>query len=1105
MSTDADVAPLPTPHAPGFLPDTPLEGSTTVSGAGAGFRGDEGILEQPGRELSTNDTKAALGGALLGSAVGLVLGGPVGAVLGGGLGGLGSLENEGLKAKLRDDDTATTSNSTHTTVDNSVQGLKQPLHVDSDARQPIDLGKTPALKEVEQAQGSDAARELAHGGLLAGASGAIVADRELEEPATIPTTNTSSAANDLAQPTRDLSLDEREQPLGQAARPIDEGPKVEEHQQEGLDDKSKIALGAGAGLAAGGLGGAAFASSRNKDVTPASSPTPGKPNLAEPSSSYTAPAIPSTFNPYPQEAIQPQPITQTQPAVPPQPTVQRAAGTSESAAAPLASSNLDQSQLSQLHTADKGAEQRNDLKSDDLKSDDHNRGAEAAAGAALGAAGAVGAVEAVRAAGSSKDDVDMSSANNLDPAAALAAQLGGKASRLMESTLGLQADKCVPTQQHVSSGGLQNASVTDGSTEHHPALEPSSADEPPVDDPVVEALATKGFDAQRAIVPQDPSFTSNETLKIDPQDLRDSTATGVVPGFSQPANGPHSTAFDDFAHLSQPTAANQQAGAGTVPTTTEATAGDPQLQIESHHGRDAALLGGGALAGAVGGTGLAAAYAAEHGQIATGGGTVLAPGASETAPGAAAPVQPQGTEPFPQQDQSRSSVSPAAMAAAVPAGAVAGAGVYGLASRRNEGPAGNNQQKVFPTGSGFAGTSTPTSTRAVRGSPTPPTSSGVFGSESSQRQSPAANYATSSPDRGFVAGPTAPLDGRPSYDNNEGHSASEFHLHPDNQDEHQSGKDRAAALVAAAGLSPVEKSPHMKIQTRKDPEGHKRLHKKSLGDPLAAGGSGESGEDSGRDSLDSRSERRDHNSAVPVAAAAGLGTAAAGAGGAHVLHRRHHDDQGPHDRESATHGGVRDHEGQNMWNQSVAHVVDDETVHRGGHRPELVGDADSSSRRSSVMDRVVGVPDPSYEAHGSHSPKWQHHGKVIVDESGHKKLHRHRRGSSAAGEEHEKSSGGLFSRFSGRRGSKSSHKSEHSAGSTGHAQQGAAAAVGAAGAAGAPHHPRHSTEHARHASSPSSPRMEPGEARISSEIPPVPGVTVPFDESEMSGGALGRP
>lgn len=141
---------LPTPHAPGFFPETP---------AFDAYAQNEGPLEKAGRDIPVNQDKA-LGGALLGAGVGALLGGPIGALVGGGVAGLAGLEEQGLHAKF---------------------------------------GKSPAQQQVEATEHKTAAalkespaqRMLAEDGgsqqeslsaLLAGGAGAHTLDREVDEP-----------------------------------------------------------------------------------------------------------------------------------------------------------------------------------------------------------------------------------------------------------------------------------------------------------------------------------------------------------------------------------------------------------------------------------------------------------------------------------------------------------------------------------------------------------------------------------------------------------------------------------------------------------------------------------------------------------------------------------------------------------------------------------------------------------------------------------------------------------------------------------------------------------------------------------------------------------
>ncbi|KAM0788169.1 hypothetical protein ACM66B_001331 [Microbotryomycetes sp. NB124-2] len=1067
--------PLPTPHAPGFLPETPSGESTT--------KYSEGVLEQAGRDLdldkslSPEEHKSTLSGALLGAGVGLVLGGPVGAVVGGSLGGLGSLENLGLKAKLRNDDTTTTSTSSELASRTQEPILTGQQHDNVTEHDKVDLGVTPAQRELERARGPGATNDLA-AAALAGAAGAHVADHELEEPSSSsPATADAPMTATTQQPTQTQAgfTDTDHLTKSTAALGLNNDQKHEAEEDTGLSTNQKLALGAGAGLAAGGIGGAALAShSDQQTADPAPFAThSGPPQLAQPVGAT------SSANPLPQEPMQPQPaMTRAQPEPQRLHDYTQPAAFATSSAQPAhdaaATSTAPSSQQAQSSTARADiqpvdAQRTNES---DEQRDNHRKEAETAAGAALGAAGVVGGVEAVKAAGSSRDDVDFSGSKNVDPAAALAAQLAGK--------------------DHVSPAAFEHNPQNDTSPQL-PSLDRRATEDDRglADDEVVEALATKGFDAQRVILPENTNSSSlssasrpGETLKIDPKELHNTTAVGVVPGFdNQSGTGTHSTAFDDFAHLSQQPSSSSETAIGSVGE-------DDLTHQDGHRARDAAILG---LGGAAAGTGLAAAYAAEHGHPAAG--TMGAPmlTGSETAPGAAAPVAPTLDE---QRTSADSSHTTPAAAAAMGGGALAGAGAYGLASHAGQSsgdggqsfsqgdqfgggqvlpqqqqqqpaPATPLQDRSYLTQSA-SGASAPSSIRAVQG--TPPNQTSV------ERQ-----------EEGFSAATTAPVVGQTRYD---GHVDDDrTSLDRDVRDDVNDDEN-----LAAGSLFPVEKSPHLKIQSRKDPDGHRKLHKKSLGDPLMTSGSAASGEGDSSDSGSRKSGGHHHG------AGAALVGAGAGAGAAGALHRQ----RGVQDETTAataTAGQTGNHEGQRMWRNSVSHVVDDETAHRGGHRPELVGHEDASSattdhRRSSIIDRVSGVPDPT-----SPTPHLERGGKVLVDESGHKKLHRrHHRDSSNGGgsfDDNDKSSsggGGFFSRL--RRGSKSSHKSDHSA------SGGVTAATGGA----VPRSPRiggndgdnvagrHSTEIQK------SPRLEPEEARISSEIPPVPGVTVPFEEAELQQG-----
>ncbi|KAI5479671.1 hypothetical protein MNV49_003181 [Pseudohyphozyma bogoriensis] len=96
----------------------------------------------------------------------------------------------------------------------------------------------------------------------------------------------------------------------------------------------------------------------------------------------------------------------------------------------------------------------------------------------------------------------------------------------------------------------------------------------------------------------------------------------------------------------------------------------------------------------------------------------------------------------------------------------------------------------------------------------------------------------------------------------------------------------------------IIKSPHMKIATRKDSIGHNRLAKESL-------------------SRNSTLKRTGAAGASPVSPAIGSDRSASPASGSPNT---------DHERTA----------GEDIWNSSVANVVNEETAHRGGHRPALM-------------------------------------------------------------------------------------------------------------------------------------------------------------------------
>ena len=104
-----------------------------------------------------------------------------------------------------------------------------------------------------------------------------------------------------------------------------------------------------------------------------------------------------------------------------------------------------------------------------------------------------------------------------------------------------------------------------------------------------------------------------------------------------------------------------------------------------------------------------------------------------------------------------------------------------------------------------------------------------------------------------------------------------------------------------------------------------------------------------------------------------------------------------------------------MWDHSVANVVNDETAHRHGHRPQLVSIA-SEDRRDSVLDRFAGVPDPTQR---SRSPRSQAIPPVAGEHQG-QVSNKLRRRSSLAREEKS----GVFARMFGHKKTASNGGSE---------------------------------------------------------------------------------
>ncbi|GAA5835802.1 hypothetical protein JCM11251_007430 [Rhodosporidiobolus azoricus] len=330
----------------------------------------------------------------------------------------------------------------------------------------------------------------------------------------------------------------------------------------------------------------------------------------------------------------------------------------------------------------------------------------------------------------------------------------------------------------------------------------------PRDDP---ALGTNPLDAQRAFPPiphfnRDAALNSTDEPIIDPS--VDGTSSSSTPkvldpkalAASSPATSPEQAGFtnvpkdgaltgamQDFAHLSQPSSIAEEkavAEAETLPAVAGVGAVvEPVETVEKREYEEGTGHGGLPLAAGAAGTGLAAGAV---------GGAVL----SHDYAGSSAPTPLSSTSTAPP-------VPHVAADQALPAGAVATPLVAATAAQQ---PASQVVQPVAtpvsrfteqthatPTRTNVSGYDTPSSTRAVKGTPAASTTPNSSVHTATAGSSPA------------------------------------------------SGSSDLPAVAAAAGVSPselanvalvdagvIERSKHMKIQTTRDEEGHKRLHRKSL-------------------------------------------------------------------------------------------------------------------------------------------------------------------------------------------------------------------------------------------------------------------------------------
>lgn len=427
----------------------------------------------------------------------------------------------------------------------------------------------------------------------------------------------------------------------------------------------------------------------------------------------------------------------------------------------------------------------------------------------------------------------------------------------------------------------------------------------------------------------DDSNKTPESNRIEPEALAATAAVASVPGFVHSNN--ESSAFQDFAHLSQPEGSPSTSALAT-PSGSEATTPAAVVAEDDPHSFNKGAVAAGVGAGAVGG-GLAAHYVAQHEGQATPPPTSSLGAAGTPTAGESAGALPHSPKHLNLREQ------------------------LGIGAGNDNAP------------------STPSSTRAIKGSPTHTgaTTPASF-SQGGEYTPPMSEQAA------FVATPYAAQ--QDYYAGTKDHQQT---FSPTRQPEEQSSYDAQEQYQQQEEqqqhYNPVERSPHMKIATRKDSIGHKRLHKKSLGDPTTQ-----------------QQPPQQQPARSPV-----LAGAAGGEFGAHSPART---------GSPLGSGSPRATEGEGIWNGAVANVssypfaergllqadalplaraqvVNDETVHRGGHRPALVT-IDSEDRRDHVMDRMVGVsgafrlilarafgprlPSPSSAdpAHSTHAPASAH-------------------------------------------------------------------------------------------------------------------------------------
>lgn len=314
--------------------------------------------------------------------------------------------------------------------------------------------------------------------------------------------------------------------------------------------------------------------------------------------------------------------------------------------------------------------------------------------------------------------------------------------------------------------------------------------------------------------------------KISPEALAATAAVGAVPGFVHA--DPSSTAFQDFAHLSQPPTTQAAVAAPVDADPRELAQAQEMEKEEQHpHGVSAGTMAGvGAGAGA---GGLAAAYVAEHRNDSSAGGLPTSPKhlnlRQQLGEGDYSPSTPSSTRAIKGSPTNSGAATPASFtqqgqytppmreqqAGFMAAAPYADQSDYYAGTKDHQqtfSPQQQQQEQSYPHEQ-----SSDDASRQYQQS--------VMGQQSQYGDN--VKEVERTPHMGIAT--VKDQDGRHRL-----HKGSADHtIDP----EQGLTPEQIRHQEHLASLAPVERSPHMKIATRKDSIGHKKLHKKSLGDPTA--------------------------------------------------------------------------------------------------------------------------------------------------------------------------------------------------------------------------------------------------------------------------------